>query len=174
MDNQDKRLYNLEEIDFEAEGGKPDVRGWEVKSVSGNIIGKVDRLLVSKESGRVAYLDIDVDDALVEEGYNLGIDNDINNENEDHLLVPIGLMKINEDDRSVRAADIDFKTFAKIKRFAAGESVDSNYERYLVGHYIQDHDWNFYKNNYDWDETYYDDFYYRPEFEVDEYQSNTN
>ncbi|HLR76234.1 MAG TPA: PRC-barrel domain-containing protein [Balneolaceae bacterium] len=167
MDNSNqKRLYNLDEIDFEAKGGNPDVRGWQVKGVSGNKIGRVDRVLVERDSKKVVYLDIDVDDALVEEGFNLGIDNDINNEDDDHLLIPFGLVHLNNDEQSVQANDIDFKTFAQIKRFASGETIDSDYERYLVGHYSQDYDWNYYTNNFKWDETSYDDFYYRPEFEL--------
>src|SRR5439155_2980380 len=40
--------------------GEPDIRGWEVKTVSGRQLGAVRDLLVDREAGEVVMVDIDV------------------------------------------------------------------------------------------------------------------
>lgn len=56
------RLVPLKEMDgFRLADGEPDIRGWEVQTVSGRKIGEVDDLLVEQASGEVVLLDIDLD-----------------------------------------------------------------------------------------------------------------
>jgi sporulation protein YlmC with PRC-barrel domain len=58
------RLMPMGELrDFRIAKGEPDVRGWEVRTLSGRSIGRVDDLLVDPEAGEVVMLDIDIDDA---------------------------------------------------------------------------------------------------------------
>ncbi len=140
--NDDKRLYNLDEIDYKVESDDPDVRGWEVKDNSERTVGEVDNLLVNKDTEKVVYLDVDVDDDLIEEGHqpldepaDEGVHEFENSDGEDHLIVPIGMAHLNTDEEYVYSDDISYQTFANTKRFKKGEPIGSDYERYVVGHY---------------------------------------
>jgi uncharacterized protein (TIGR02271 family) len=85
------RIVPLDELDdFEVAEGDPDVRGWDVISADGRKIGEVDQLLVDTAAMKVRYLDVDVDDELMESG------ND-----ERHILIPIGYARLDEDDDHV-------------------------------------------------------------------------
>jgi hypothetical protein len=46
--------------------GEPDARGWEVNGADGGRIGQVADLVVERQSGRVRFLDVDLDDELAE------------------------------------------------------------------------------------------------------------
>jgi uncharacterized protein (TIGR02271 family) len=85
------RIVPLDELDdFEVAEGDPDVRGWDVISADGRKIGEVDQLLVDTAAMKVRYLDVDVDDDLMESG-----------NNERHILIPIGYARLDEDDDHV-------------------------------------------------------------------------
>jgi len=56
------RLVPLKELDdIRLADGEPDIRGWEVQTVSGRKIGEVDDVLVDERTGEVALLDVDLD-----------------------------------------------------------------------------------------------------------------
>jgi len=56
------RLARLSELGkkFQVADGEPDIRGWEVRTISGRMIGTIAELLVDAEAGEVVMLDIDV------------------------------------------------------------------------------------------------------------------
>jgi PRC-barrel domain len=55
------RLVRLSELGkFRVAEGEPDIRGWEVRTISGRLLGEVDALLVDPDAGEVVMLDIDV------------------------------------------------------------------------------------------------------------------
>jgi hypothetical protein len=57
------RLVRLSELgSYKVAAGEPDVRGWEVRTISGRQLGEVAELLVDPEAGEVVMLDIDVRD----------------------------------------------------------------------------------------------------------------
>ena len=66
MDNRDltnanadlRRLNDLD--DYDVADGYPDIRGWEVKTPSGQTLGKVKDLIVSVAEMRVRYVDVEV------------------------------------------------------------------------------------------------------------------
>lgn len=59
---QGVRLYRLHELkDWHVADGEPDIRGWEVKTLSGRLIGKVSDLCVDPSRGEVVLLDVDLD-----------------------------------------------------------------------------------------------------------------
>lgn len=56
------RLVPLKELDgYRLAEGEPDIRGWEVQTVSGRKIGEVEDLLVEQATGEVVLLDVDLD-----------------------------------------------------------------------------------------------------------------
>jgi sporulation protein YlmC with PRC-barrel domain len=55
------RLIRLGELDnYTVADGEPDIRGWEVRTISGRQLGEVDELLVDPDAGEVVMLDINV------------------------------------------------------------------------------------------------------------------
>ena len=146
MTDTNKNLYNLDELsDYKVAENYSDVRGWYVKDANDRIIGKVDHLLVNKIAERVVYLDVEVDDALIEEGYNTyqksvseGVHVFLNKDGDNHVIIPIGMVTIDENKKLVITNKIDSSTFAKAKRFRKGDAIDFEYELNLVRHYKGD------------------------------------
>lgn len=146
MTEQFKNLYYLEELpDYKVNDEYSDVRGWEVIDVDSRIIGKVTNLLVSKKAERVVYLDVEVDKTLIEDGYNTyqvpaseGIHGFINRDGEDHLIVPIGMVGLDNENKNVLSNQINYTTFAKARRFNKVEFLDPEYELFSFRHYLGD------------------------------------
>ncbi len=138
-----KHLFYLNELsDFKVDSDDPDVRGWPVKDVDNKVIGKVDNLLVSKEKRRVVYLDVEVDKSIIDanhDPYGKSASGDvhefINKEGENHLILPVGLARLNVDDKFVYTDKIDHRTFAETKRMEKGYDVDREYEMVVLESY---------------------------------------
>jgi hypothetical protein len=55
------RLVRLSELkSYKVADGEPDIRGWEVRTISGRQLGEVSELLVDTDVGEVVMLDVDV------------------------------------------------------------------------------------------------------------------
>lgn len=140
-----KDLYYLEELsDYKVASDYPDVRGWDVVDADERNVGKVTNLLVSKEQERVIYLDVEVDKAVIEEGYRTyetpageGVHGFLNKEGEDHIIVPIGMADLNEGHKKVLVREINHATFTGAKRFSKGTAIDRDYELSLYRHYTR-------------------------------------
>jgi len=146
MDDKNKNLYYLDELsDYKIASDYNDVRGWEVVDANSRTIGKVDNLLVNKNKERVVYLDVEVDDSIIEEGHDpfeapvsKGVHEFIDKEGENHLIVPIGLASLDEKNKRVVTNEIDHSTFASAKRFRKGDNLNFAYEVNTVRHYGAD------------------------------------
>ena len=146
MTDTNKNLFYLDELSgYKVADDYSDVRGWDVKDANNRTIGKVDHLLVNKIAERVVYLDVEVDSALIEEGHNTyqassgdGVHEFVNKDGENHLIIPIGMANIDEENKLVNTNQIDSSTFAKTKRFRKGDDIDFNYELDVVRHYKGD------------------------------------
>ena len=89
------RVVPLDELDdFKVADGDPDVRGWEVLASGGRRIGKVDDLLIDRTAMKVRYLDVDLDDDLLETG------------DDRHILIPIGYARLDEDEDQVSVPEL--------------------------------------------------------------------
>lgn len=141
-----KHLFYLHELsDFKVDSDDPDVRGWEVKDADNRVIGKVDNLLVSKEKKRVVYLDVEVDKSIIDANHDPygnpasgDVHEFVNKEGENHLILPIGLAKLNVNDKFVYTDRINHQTFAETKRMAKGYDVDRDYELVVLESYNRD------------------------------------
>lgn len=146
MKEKKKHLYYLNELsDFKVDSDDPDVRGWKVKDVDNRVVGKVDNLLVSKEKKRVVYLDVEVDKSIIDanhDPYGKPASGDvhefINKDGENHLILPIGLARLNRDEKFVYTDRIDHRTFAETKRKEKGADVDRDYEVAVLESYNRD------------------------------------
>jgi hypothetical protein len=146
MTDTTKNLFNLDELSgYKVADDYSDVRGWDVKDANNRTIGKVDHLLVNKIAERVVYLDVEVDSELIEEGHNTyqtpaseGVHAFLNKDGENHLIIPIGMATIDDENEQVSTNQIDSSTFAKAKRFRKGDVIDFGYELNVVRHFKGD------------------------------------
>ncbi len=143
MSENNRNLYYLDELsDYKVASDDSDVRGWDVKDADNRTIGKVDRLLANKETERVVYLDVEVDQSLIEDGHEVyeksvseGAHEFVNKEGENHLIIPIGMVRLDEENNKVISDVINYSTFAKTKRISKTSHVDRKYEMTVLGHY---------------------------------------
>ncbi len=141
----EKHLFYLHELsDFKVDSDDPDVRGWKVKDVDDRVVGKVDNFLVSKEKKRVVYLDIEVDKSIIDANHDPygnkagGVHEFMNKDGENHLILPIGMAKLNVDEKYVYTDKINHQTFAETKRMEQGYDVDRDYEVVVMESYNRD------------------------------------
>jgi hypothetical protein len=61
---RESRLHRLSESHhYRIASGEPDIRGWEVRNISGSHLGEVEDLLIDPHRGEVVMLDVDLDDS---------------------------------------------------------------------------------------------------------------
>ena len=143
MAEDKKNLYYLHELsDYKVASQDSDVRGWDIKDADNRVIGKVDNLLVNKRKDKVVYLDVEVDKTIIDANHDpYGRPNSaqvhefINSEGENHIIIPIGLVRLNEEQKYVYAETINHQTFAETKRFEKGRAVDREYETVVLESY---------------------------------------
>lgn len=144
MKDENKDLHYLHELSgYKVAEDYPDVRDWEVQDVDYRKIGKVDGLLVSKFAERVVYLDVTVDDSIIEAGHEAygkptkdGIHEFLNQEGDNHLIIPIGLAKLDEGHKIVHTDKINRATFIKAKRYNKEQGVGRDYELGVYRNYL--------------------------------------
>jgi hypothetical protein len=144
MEVKNKNLYYLHELsDYKVADEYADVRDWEVIDADKRNVGKVDGLLASKEVERVVYLDVEVDASLIEASHetyaasaNKGVHEFLNEEGENHLIIPIGIVILDEKNKKVHIDQIDYTTFAQTKRFKKGVDLERSYELMVLPHYF--------------------------------------
>jgi len=143
MKTPEKHLYYLSELsDYKISGGYPDVRNWEVKDEALRQIGTVKNLLVNTKTERVVYLDVEVDQTIIDADHdpygrpaNEEIREFINEKGENHIILPIGLVDFNNEQEYVFAESIDHKTFAGTKRIRKETPIDRDYENAVLDSY---------------------------------------
>lgn len=143
MSTSEKHLYRLEELsDYKIASGYPDVRGWEVRDLNNRVIGKVSGLLANVELEKVVYLDVEVDDTIIDAGHdpygrpaNKDVHEFINEKGENHVIIPIGLAELNEEKEYVSTSTIDHRTFAETKRFRREAPIAREYEVIILDSY---------------------------------------
>jgi len=150
MDNRDKKdksLFYLNELsDYKVDSDDPDVRGWKVNDKDQRFIGTVDNLLVNKNTERVVYLDVELDTSIIEANHqpysssasNDGVHEFLNKDGENHLIIPIGMVTLDEDAEKVHTENVGHKTFAETKRIEKGETIDREYELWVLESYNRD------------------------------------
>ena len=177
MKEENKNLYYLYELsDYKVADNYSDVRDWKVLDSDHKVIGTVDGLLVSKEAERVVYLDVEVDEALIEEGHQTygkpttdGVHEFLNDKGDTHLIIPIGLVTLDEEESKVHCNSINYSTFVKTKRFKKGVELDRSFELMVLPHYeiiaVADHETTTHHNHTaDQERIPTDSFYNRKEF----------
>ena len=168
-DDKNRSLFYLDELsDYKVKSGDPDVRGWHVKDKDQRVIGKVDNLLVNKNTEKVVYLDVEVDPSIIDANHKpysgtaqAGVHEVMNKDGENHVIIPIGLVNLNHDDEVVNTNEITHKTFAETKRKRRGSTIDREYEIIVLDSYNRD------DTNYPEDDSLYE----RDEYDTKNYRN---
>lgn len=172
MKNEEKHLYNLNELsDYKVASDDPDVRNWEVRDADNRVIGKVDNLLVNKTAKRVVYLDVEVDNTIIDAKHdpygrpqNVEIREFVNKDGDSHVIVPIGMVNLDLDNKTVQANGINHRTFSETKRYRKGDPINREYEVVVLDSYNRD--------NIPPENVYEEDaFYERDEFDRKRYSN---
>lgn len=102
-----ERLVKLSDLDgWDIAEGEPDIRGWEVRTVSGRELGEVKELLVDPDSREVVMLDVDLS----------GTD--------EHAMLPIRVAELDRERRIVRVDSADLRrTSAEVAGTAAADEI---------------------------------------------------
>lgn len=144
MSDKNRNLYYLHELtDYKVADEYSDIRGWQIEDSDGRNIGKVENLLVDKKNKRVVYLDVEVNNSVIEEGYknfevpaSHGVHGFLNKEGDNHIIVPIAMVSLDADSRRVKTDQIDRQTFRSTRRFSKGTIIDSQFELAVLHGYF--------------------------------------
>ncbi len=143
--NKEKNLFYLEELSsYQVADNDKDVRGWKVKDKDGRTVGKVANLLVNKSAERVVYLDLEVDNSVIEANHKPysaraqnGVHEFLNEDGENHLILPVGLAHLNLESELIFTKAIDHQTFAETKRIKKGAPIHRDYEDVIMDSYVR-------------------------------------
>lgn len=116
-------LARLDELDdFEIADGEPDIRGWTVKTADGQEVGEVANLIADPAAREVRYIEVKVKHEL------LGTKAD------EHVLMPIGIVRLNDDDDVVTVNRLPSTGLRGIPRYGLVPLTAEN-DRSLADHY---------------------------------------
>lgn len=119
-DYTERKLYRLGELnDYEVADDDPDIRGWDLRGTDGDVIGSIKDLIVDPNIEKVRYLDVVLDSSLASA-----------EDSERHLLIPIGMARVDEEDDFVTVNGVDRGTLTRMPIFRGGP-VTLDYEHSL-------------------------------------------
>lgn len=122
MDKNTDRIIPLDDMDdFKVADEDPDVRGWDVMTADGSKLGEVDNLLVDSTAKKVRYLDVDLDDGLLDD-------------DERHILIPIGYARLHENDDQVFVDGLQTARVGDVPGWDHG-ALTRDYETSLHSHF---------------------------------------
>lgn len=119
LNRNEKHLYRLGELnDYKVAGDDPDVRGWTIVDRDKREFGTINELIVDPDQEKVRYLDV------VHKGNQA-------TPNEEHLLIPIGVARIDDTDNRVMVSAIDAELLNSYPPHRGGE-ITRDYENEVV------------------------------------------
>ncbi len=165
---ENRNVYYLHELsDYKVASDYPDVRDWKIEDSLGRIIGEVENLVVNKNTKRVVYLDVELNDDFIKDqsrftkvvSSHSESHSFINKEGDRHVIIPIGLVDVDEDNKCVRTSQIETRLIANARRKEKDVIIDTQYELDSVNHYRKD-------GSLSTDLRVDENFYKRPEFQT--------
>jgi hypothetical protein len=94
---------------------------------------------------KVVYLDVEVDESIIDANHDPyatptlgGIREFVNKNGENHIIVPIGMVTIDDKQKYVFTDSIDYLTFAGTKRMTPGANINRDYEKMVLNSYNRD------------------------------------
>lgn len=137
------KLNFLEDLsDYKVASDDPDVRGWELVDRDNHTLGKVEHLLADVERKRVRYLDVAPDKALLDEDHEAykassgkGAHEYRDRTGEVHMIIPIGMARLDGDNKRVIADKVDKSTFLGSPSYPKDEGFSREHEAEVRNYY---------------------------------------
>ena len=150
LHNRNARLKFLDDLSgYKVHHDDIDPRGYSVKLRTGETIGEVEGLLADVDAKLVRYIEVDVDDSVINR-----YERDRYTDEHRHALIPVGLVHMDPSDNSITVAGItndqivDYPRFHKERGYTTGYEIDTN--DYLAG--FHDYGSTYDRNRYSSDE----------------------
>lgn len=138
-----KRLSFLENLEkYKVADDDPDVRGWELVDKNKTRLGKVEAFLADVDQKRVRYLVVEPDEKILsdenetyQESSGEGSHAYRDRKGDVHMVVPIGMARIDEENDKVIADRIDQKTFMGSPKYSKSEGLTADREKEIREYY---------------------------------------
>ena len=131
-------LFRSDLKDYRIAKDEPDIRGWEVYDANHQPVGTVSDLVVDKTKEKVRYIDVDIDESILPSDHDPfsaehedGIHEYQDSKGSIHMIIPIGVARIETDKNMVVADGIDQNSLRNIPTYRYRENVPvhSKYEQ---------------------------------------------
>lgn len=100
--------YLNQDDKFTVHHDDPDIREWDIHTPEGAEIGEVENLIFDPVTKKVRYAVVELEDDLYEnkdrtwrEKFNNGLNDFFGNDDDKHILIPIGLIRVDRDKKRV-------------------------------------------------------------------------
>jgi uncharacterized protein (TIGR02271 family) len=114
--SRSSRIVPLDEAaDFRVAEGEPDIRGWDVHAADGRRVGRVENLLVDPSAMKVRYLDVEIDDDLLD------------TDRDRHVLIPIGYARLDRDENRIMVDQLNSSDVGVLPEYRS-EPITRDYE----------------------------------------------
>ncbi len=141
-----RRLFYLHDLpDYKVHHDDPDVRGWTVKLDGGQVVGKVDNLIVDKSLEKVRYLEVATDHefATPYRDRTTYLDteagNTYNEDVDELVIVPIGMAKLDHANNSIHVNGVTADYIGLAPRYRRGSELRPRYEIESLHYYETAH-----------------------------------
>jgi hypothetical protein len=138
-------LHYLRDLkDYKIAKDEPDVRGWKVQDTNHQTVGTVAGLLVDVSVEKVRYIDVDLDDSLIPADHDPfdakhkdGIHEFQDKKGNIHMIIPIGVARIEREAEVIVADGIDQNSLRNIPtyRYQQNVPVHSDYEQSVLSNF---------------------------------------
>lgn len=140
-----RKLHYLRDLkDYKIAKNEPDVRGWEVTDANNHAVGTVSGLVVDVSREKVRYIDVDIDESILpgdhdpfSAAHEDGIHEYQDSKGSIHMIIPIGVARLDSDNKKVVADGIDQNSLRNIPtyRFQENTPVHSDYEQSVLANF---------------------------------------
>jgi len=98
------RLQELDQSKFEIVKGEPDIRGWDVRYMTGQKLGSVDELIIDVQDKKVRYMIVDLDENELKLVHR-------------KILIPIGLAELDKKEDDVVIPNITVEQLSRLPEY---------------------------------------------------------
>lgn len=140
-----RKLHYLKDLkDYKMAKNDPDVRGWEVHDSNHQSVGTVSGLVVDVTMEKVRYIDVAIDETILPGDHDPfsaehqdGIHEYQDSEGSVHMIIPVGVARIDSDHKAVIADGIDQHSLRNIPTYRYRENVPvhSDYEQSVLANF---------------------------------------
>ena len=131
-----RQLYRLENLDdWKVHHDDTDIRKYTAKTSDGKTIGEVENLLVDTEAKKVRYVEVELEKDLpmIQKE---AIGSYTERDGDRIVIVPVGLVQINKDQKSIDVTGLTRDHFRTYPRYTGRTHFGPDYERKVYDHLI--------------------------------------